>query len=276
VAEELNRTAGRSNERPDPLTSPKPTWSTELPSIESVVIDGRRRIVYAGPSMNPTLREPDLLWVEPYGNRPVRNGDVVCFKSPEQDNNIVHRVASVVRREADGGPKDEIRTQGDNNECPDTLVLATDKLVGRVVAAQRGPRRRPVPGGHAGRAIAWSVRLRKSMWRVVAGVVSEIYQGLVRIGPFDFLLPRGMRPKLVCFNGRNAALLKLLMDGRAIGHYDHRLRHWHIRRPFRLLVDAHTLPVPVSDVQTTVSRATGPESEVPSPESEAAEFEKSR
>ena len=233
------RTADPESGGPVALASTKPAWSTELPSIESVVIDGRRRIVYTGPSMNPTLREPDLLWVEPYSNRPVRAGDVVCYRSPEENVNIVHRVVSVRGR----GTPDGIRTRGDNNRWPDKRPLATDDLLGRVVAAQRGPRLRPIPGGLTGRMVARSVRTRKMVWRVVAGVVSGAYRGL---GPFDFLLPGGLRPRLVRFNGRTAAALKLLMGSRTVGHYDYRISRWRIRRPFRLFVDEQALPDPKS------------------------------
>jgi signal peptidase len=236
------------------LASTKPGWSTDLPSIESVVLDERRRIVYTGQSMNPTLREPDLLQVEPYGNRPVRAGDVVCFKSPEDNINIVHRVVSVGGRgTGDGRPADSIRTRGDNNPWPDAWVIAADDLLGRVVAAQRGPRCRPIPGGRTGRMIAWSVRLRKTVWRVVAGVVSGVYHGLLRSGPFDFLLPRGLRPRLVCFNEREAATLKLLMGGLEIGRYDREREEWQIRPPFRLFLNEQTLPNPKSKIQNPKS-----------------------
>jgi signal peptidase len=247
MADGPRRTAGPGSGGPGALASPKPAWSTELPSIESVVIDGRRRIVYTGPSMNPTLREPDLLWVEPYGNRPVRVGDVVCYRSPEANVNIVHRVVSVGGQGiGDGGTKDGIRTRGDNNPGPDTGVIAAGDLLGRVVSAQRGSRLRPIPGRLTGRMVAWSVRLRKVVWRVVAGVVSDAYQGFVRSGPFDFLLPGGLKPRPVCFNGRDAATFKLLMGRRTVGRYDYRFNRWRIRRPFRLFVDEHSLPNPQS------------------------------
>jgi signal peptidase I len=254
LADEPRRTASLGRGGPGVLASTKPGWSTELPSIESVVIDGRRRIVYTGPSMNPTLREPDLLWVEPYGNCPVRAGDVVCYKSPEENVNIVHRVIFVgPRSPVSGRLADGIRTQGDNNPWPDIGVLATDDLLGQVVAAQRGRRLRPIPGGWIGRVVAWSVKLRKAIWRVFAGALSGTYQGLVRSGPFDFLLPGGLRPRPVCFNGRGAATLKLLMGRQTVGQYDYRLKQWHVRPPFRLFVDEQTLPNLKSKIQNPKS-----------------------
>jgi signal peptidase I len=268
MADEPRRTASPGRGSPGAFASNKSGWATEFPPIESVVIDGRRRIVYAGPSMNPTLREPDLLWVEPYGNGPVRVGDVVCFKSPEKDANIVHRVISVVHPEV-GTPHSSlltphsalICTRGDNNPQPDPWAIGVDSLLGRVVAAQRGSRRRPIPGGRTGRIVAWSVRLRKAIWRVAAGIVSGAYQCLVRCGPFDFLLPGGLRPRLVSFNGRAAATLKLLMGRRVVGRYDRESKEWQIRRPFRLFVDARALPDAVSSslVLRSSSSAVDPE-----------------
>jgi hypothetical protein len=209
--------------------------------------------------MNPTLREPDLLWVEPYGNRPVRAGDVVCYRSPEENINIVHRVVSVGgRATGDGGPKDGIRTRGDNNPEPDAGVRAADDLLGQVVSAQRGSRLRPIPGGLIGGMVAWSVRLRKVVWRAVANVVSGAYEGLVRGGPFDFLLPGGLKPRPVCFNGRGAATLKLLMGRRTVGQYDARHQRWCIRRPFRLFVDELALPRSIPQVPEPKSQIQNP------------------
>jgi signal peptidase len=238
--------------RPGAPALTKPAWSAELPSIESVVIDGRRRIVYAGPSMNPTLREPDLLWVEPYGNRSVRVGDVVCYWSSEEKVNIVHRVISVGHRSRGSGrllkagPKDGIRTRGDNNLWPDAGVIATEDLLGQVVSAQRGSRLRPIPGGWTGRTVAWRVRLGKAVWRTVVHVVSGAYQRLARGGPFDFVLPRDLKPRPVRFSGQKTTSFKLLMGSRTIGHYNHRYNRWCIRRPFRLFVDEQSLPDPRS------------------------------
>jgi signal peptidase I len=231
-----------------------PTWSAEISSIESVVIDGRWRIVYTGPSMNPTLREPDLLWVEPYGDRRVRVGDVVCFKSSEQDINIVHRVVSVVRPGVDTGHSAVIRTRGDNNSADDLCLLHVGDIIGRVASAQRGLRLRPIPGGNTGRIVAWGVRLRKAIWRVIPGVGSGAYQRLVRSGPLGFLLPAGLRPRPVCFNGRGAPTLKLLMGSRTVGLYDFRFNEWHIRRLFRPFVDEQTLPEPKSEIQSSESK----------------------
>jgi signal peptidase I len=243
MADAQRGTADPGSEVRGVRASNKSAWFTEVPAIESILINGRRLIVYSGTSMDRTLREPDLLRVEPYGTRAVRAGDVVCYKSSGKNVIIVHRVVSVGVL-ATGGSKNGIRTRGDNSSKPDAEVLAADDLLGQVVSAQSGSRRRPIQGGVAGRMIARSARLRRAVWRVVADVLSFAYQGLVRRGPFDSLLPGRLKPRPVCFGG--AATLKLLMGRRTVGHYDCDVNRWCIRRPFRLFVDERSLITPQS------------------------------
>jgi SynChlorMet cassette protein ScmC len=204
--------------------------------------DGSLHLVYTGTSMNPTLVEPEFLEVLPYGGGKVRPGDIVCFKSAERDLTVVHRVVAVG---ADG-----IRTRGDNNMPDDPWVLRPGDLIGRVKAAQRGTRRRSVPGGWRGLvALRWS-RLGRRIWRRAGGIPDRLYFIVADLGPFDRLLPASLRPRLVRFHARQRVFLKLLMGGRPVGHYDTRRRKWHIRRPFRLFVKEQILRrVPVVDDQ---------------------------
>jgi signal peptidase I len=104
--------------------------SHSMLSVESLLDDGMLHVVYTGPSMNPTLRQPDLLIVVPYADRPVRPGDVIYCRSPEDGREVVHRVVCVV--------PDGIRTRGDNNPIDDPYLLQVADVAGRVVAARRG------------------------------------------------------------------------------------------------------------------------------------------
>ncbi|HEX2720190.1 MAG TPA: S26 family signal peptidase, partial [Candidatus Deferrimicrobium sp.] len=70
---------------------------------------------YVGPSMNPTLREPEMMEIVPYDNRRVRVGDVVFFLPPQTDRPLVHRVARVTTA--------GISTLGDNNTQEDAFLL---------------------------------------------------------------------------------------------------------------------------------------------------------
>jgi hypothetical protein len=195
--------------------------------------DGLLRFVYTGTSMNPTLLEPDVIEVKPYGDWQPQLGDVVCFRSPARDVMVVHRV---VRVEPAG-----VRTKGDNCPQVDLWVLRPEGIIGRVVAAQRGARRRDIKGGKQGLWVAALARLR----RVTRSRIGQILRGLgqlaVELGPFDFALPPGLRPKLVRFEARHRINFKLLMGGLVVGRYDYLSLRWKIRRPFRLFVSESSL-----------------------------------
>jgi signal peptidase I len=216
-------------------------------SVDSLMADDKLRVVCTGTSMSPTLDEPDLLEVKPYGTAQVRPGDVVCFKSPGTGKAVVHRVVSVEGRgTGDGGPKGGIRTRGDNNPADDDGVLETGDIIGRVTTAQRGARRRKVHGGWFGIAVLPWARLGHRIRSSTGLIPHTLYHFLAGLGPFDRMFPASLRPKLVRFSTRYRAFPKLLMGRRTIGHYDFRRKEWRIRRPFRLIVDEQTLPEPKS------------------------------
>jgi signal peptidase I len=216
-------------------------------SVESLMPRDSLRVVCTGRSMNPTLQEPDLLEVKPYSTGRVRPGDVVCFRSRETGKTVVHRVVSVGGQgTGDGGPKDGIRTRGDNNPTGDPWVLQAGDIVGRVTAAQRGARRRVVHGGRRGPMVLRFVRLGRGIRRHAGPIPHALYNFVAGLGPFDRLLPVRLRPRLVRFDFRYRVFLKLLSGTQTVGQYDDRLQRWHIRRPFRLLVDEQALPNPKS------------------------------
>ena len=85
---------------------------------------------YVGPSMNPTLREPEIMEIMPYDSRPLRVGDVAFFLPPEADQPVVHRIVRVTPA--------GISTLGDNNTQEDAFLLQPKSIKGQVVAAWRG------------------------------------------------------------------------------------------------------------------------------------------
>lgn len=207
--------------------------------------NGTFRAVCIGRAMNPTLAETDILEVEPYGRRRVRPGDVVCFRSPENAEMSVRRVVSVEeRRLGNGVPEDGIRTRGDGNRRPDSWLLRTKDIAGRVVTAQRGSRRRPISGGVWGQATA-ALMSGVRPFRTFGRRMSDcLYGPAVKAGSLGGVLPRHLRPRLAEFNGRYWVDLKLLSAERVVGQYDCDLRTWRIRRHFRPFVDVRKLPAP--------------------------------
>ena len=84
----------------------------------------RLDIVLSG-SMAPTMRPGDVILALPEPDSEVAAGQVLAFHPPSQpDILVVHRVIQVIRH----GNKVEIRTQGDDNNAPDTwtAVLVGD------------------------------------------------------------------------------------------------------------------------------------------------------
>ena len=194
---------------------------------------------YRGHSMRPLFDERDILEVQAYGERSVAAGDVVLFESPGGGRWVVHRVTQVTPQ--------GIHTRGDNNAAEDDWLLAPGQLYGRVVAAWRGDRRRPIAGGRAGR---WLARLLQR-WRVLRGTLVRVarlgrplYRTLAEWGWLARRLPECCRPRLVAFQAPDGAQLRLLLGRRVVGHYDRERRRWLIRRLFRLLVDEASLPHP--------------------------------
>jgi hypothetical protein len=207
--------------------------------------NGRLSAVCLGHAMEPTLAEADILEVEPYGQRRVLPGDVVCFKSPENAETCTRRVVSVgERKTGDGGPKDEIRTRGDNNRHDDAWLLRRDNIVGRVVAARRESRRRPVSGGLRGRAMVVLLNGLRPLWTFGRRLRLALYDLVAGVGPVGRVLPQHLRPRVLEFNGRHWVNIKLLSGRREVGHYDCFTQTWRIRRPFHLLVDVRELPAP--------------------------------
>ncbi len=191
-------------------------------------------MVYTGPSMNPTLVEPDLVEIQPYGDRPVRAGDVIAFRSPTNDIPVVHRVLSVT--------PEGMRTRGDNNPCDDAWPVRPGEILGRVSAVRRGKRHRTLAGGWRGLLDAAGVRASRHVRRPALLLPREVYRAVARTGLVRRLLPARLRPRVVVFTARNATYAKLVAGNRTVGRYDTFRKAWSISRPFNLLVDAERLP----------------------------------
>jgi hypothetical protein len=184
--------------------------------------------------MNPTLRQPDVLTVVPYGDRRIRPGDVIYFRPPKGGHTIVHRVVSV-------SPQG-IRTRGDNNPSEDDHWLQPSDVLGQVVAARDSRGERHVAGGWRGRIVRRGVLLGRWAWRLGGRLLHGLYYGLARSGLFRRLLPSRLRPRLYVFQARRRTLMRLMMRRREIGRYDAVHGWWQIARPFRLFVDTDRLP----------------------------------
>jgi SynChlorMet cassette protein ScmC len=189
---------------------------------------------YVGPSMNPTLREPEIMEIMSYGSRPLRVGDVAFFLPPEADQPVVHRVVRVTPA--------GISTLGDNNTQEDTFLLQPQSIKGQVVAAWRGQKRRKIAGGLQGRFTSRWLRWRRVLDRGVSPLLHPLYQALSHWGLIAWVLSVPFRPRVVVFHAQGGDQFQLLLGQRVIGRYDVYRHQWKIQRPFHLFVSGRALP----------------------------------
>ena len=189
---------------------------------------------YGGASMAPTLKASDVLRVIPYGERKIRSGDTVVFRSPGSDRLVVHRVLSA----GPGG----IRTKGDNNLHGDPWVLSEDRIIGRVTSARRATRGRRISGGLAGRVRAlscWAMRRARSE---MISWLRPAYLALAGSGLLRGCLPPALAPRMFVFEGRGRKRLRLMVGRRVVGRALAGENRWRISAPFRPFCDPESLP----------------------------------
>ena len=191
--------------------------------------------IYRGTSMNPTFYEPELLTVYPYKNieKPLK-GDVICYHTEGKAEHVVHRVIAV--------KDDEIRTRGDNSRNPDQYTLTAADITGRVVSSSRNGKKRLIYGGTAGIINMQINRISRDVNRLMTRLLRKIYHGLADTGLLRRIKPAGLCFKVVVFSRFSLRYPKLIMNGRTVGNFDFRKGCWTIKRPYRLFVDAKSLP----------------------------------
>ena len=189
---------------------------------------------YVGSSMNPTLREPEMIEVIPYDNRPLRVGDVIFYLPSQTEQPVVHRI---IRMTPAG-----IFTRGDNNARKDDYLVQPQSIHGRVVAAWRGQQKRNIAGGLRGRLTGHVLHGRRRVLRAALPWLEPVYQALSRRGSVARLLPVSYRPRVVVFRTGGRDQFQLLMGQRVIGRYNDQRHQWQIRRPFHLFVDQKLFP----------------------------------
>lgn len=198
------------------------------------VEDGQGKILYRGPSMNPTLRDGDLLCVRACAEEEIKCGDVVVFLAPPGGPMIAHRVVTVDFR--------GIRTRGDNNTHEDCYIVNPSEILGKVEYAHRGSKEFQVRGGHCGRLIGRVLRIRKRLINAAVFTLRPVYRMPTFAGMFAPLIPQRIRPRVIRFERADKTQLQLLMGKRLIGVLPPGAKRWIIKPPFRLFVNEASLP----------------------------------
>ena len=84
------------------------------------------------PSMEPNINVYDVVITKKTNANEIKEGDVITFISTStlgEGLTITHRVKSVIKTESDV----KFRTQGDNNDTPDSALVTSNNLLGKVV-----------------------------------------------------------------------------------------------------------------------------------------------
>jgi hypothetical protein len=142
---------------------------------------------YVGPSMNPTLREPEIMEIMPYDGSPLRVGDVAFFQPPDAEQPVVHRIVRIT--------PEGISTLGDNNTHEDAFLLQPESIKGRVVAAWRGQKRRKIAGGLPGRLASRWLSWRRIIDRGLSPLLHPLYHILSHRGFIARVLPASLQPR---------------------------------------------------------------------------------
>jgi hypothetical protein len=184
---------------------------------------------YHGESMYPTLRDADLLEVEPVPTGEIRIGDVVVFPSPKSVGLVIHRVSAL---SADG-----LTTRGDAGPTPDPWQTPVERIRGRVMGAWRSGTRRKVKGGRPGCVVAILARERRRIESLLRPAARPLYGFLARTRLLARMVPPRYRPRMVTFRSRQGNVQRLYMGRTLIGWEDPQTHGWRITPWHRLLID---------------------------------------
>jgi signal peptidase I len=192
---------------------------------------------YMGQSMVPTFTPGDLLYLQP-GCRDIKVGDVIVFRAKGDEKNITHRVIST--------GKDGIKTRGDNNNLPDSWLLMPEDIIGKVIEAERNGVKRKVSGSAEGYIKGNILHILRITKFYFIKIFRPLYLWLSGKNPAGSLLHKWGMLRIISIKKEDKKELQLLLGNLVIGRLLPGREKWHIRRPFRLIVDEKRLKGEVS------------------------------
>jgi len=187
-----------------------------------------------GPSMSPTLRAGDYLAIFPYGDQPLRRGDVVLFRPPGEERLIAHRLVAVVST--------GLKARGDNNDRQDPWPLLPENILGRVVQVERRGRVHSLRGGSAGELYGRVIRCLTMSRLALFRVFRPAYRWASRTGWLRRVLPWRLRTRVVAIRRPNGIELQLVAGRFVLGHRPAGSQQWQIKRPLKPFLDLARLP----------------------------------
>lgn len=193
--------------------------------------------IYTGQSMRPLFSEADILQVMPYNGAEINKGDVVIFRSPEEDKFIIHRVVSVAH--------DGIRTKGDNNSEPDPWLICRERIIGRVERTGMDA----IRGGRAGLLYNEFIRGYLKAKRVLFSFLSPLYCLISEKANLSGLTARIAPLRVIAMEKKEGRELQLMIGRLFIGRLSPVSNKWEIKRPFRVFINQKSLSIERGDIR---------------------------
>ena len=190
-------------------------------------------VKYTGPSMNPTLKAGDVLMTIPYEDRKIRVGDIVVFQPSEEMRHVVHRVVSY---DSCG-----VKTRGDNNSKADPYVIPPSRIIGKVVALQRGNINITIHGGPRGSIYANILLITKRINVILSKILHPAYHWLSQKGFLRRFLSPLLKTKVLYFKRHGNVEMQILIGRRVVARRLPGDSEWRISRPYRLVIDVTSL-----------------------------------
>jgi len=178
---------------------------------------------YKGPSMLPTFKPGQVLYIRPQ-ERAIKPGDVVVFSRGNEY--IVHRVIAV--------NPEGISTRGDNNPHDDLWLLTPDQILGVVEKTEDWDKAHAVRGGTP------ALLKAKTRW----GIKALFTRSLPWLGaPYRWLKARRWAAKFwhpsvtqIQLQTNEGVMIKYLVLGKTVATWYPRSGRFICRRPYDLVI----------------------------------------
>ena len=94
----------------------------------NVSILGYSPLIVMTGSMEPEIKKGDIIFVKSISQENLKNGDIITYYIPEGEKTITHRIIDISEKNG----KIFYKTQGDNNNTPDSNLVSYDQIIGTI------------------------------------------------------------------------------------------------------------------------------------------------
>ena len=198
-------------------------------------INGNNRVLYLGSSMNPTLKDLDIVEFVPYRDREMKRGDVVVIQPTDgEEQKVIHRIVTIKGQ--------AIITQGDNNLERDREDLAPSNILGYVTSVRRRNQHLKIQQGMVGYIRFLWIHSQKKLYADLLRSLRYPYQWLYSSESVIRVFSRFLNYRTVVYDGSEKSEIHLFIGPFQIGRLRHGSNSWEIMPPFRLMIDPSLLP----------------------------------